>query len=257
MESKSILITGAASGIGLETARLFGNKGWHVGIFDINELGLKTLADELGPERCFSQIMDVTDPESVRRGIDGFADTTGGTLDILLNNAGIAKFGLYEHLDLKTQHDIVEVNLKGCLNCTHHALEYLKQTEGSRIINMSSASSIHGAPDLSVYSATKHALSALTEALNIEFEKHGIWVCDIKPPFVATPMTDVEEEIHSIEVLGIHMGPEKVAATVWKAAHREKVHWLIGASTGLALLCWSLPFARRFVVRKLTMPKDP
>jgi short-subunit dehydrogenase len=255
MTKKSILITGAASGIGRETALFFAKKDWFIGIFDIDEAGLKTLESEIGTSNCFSGIMDVADQESVKKGIDDFTATTGGTLNVLLNNAGIVKFGLYEDVDLKIHHQIVDINLKGCLNCIYHGLKYLKQTPGSRIINMSSASSIYGLSDLSVYSATKHALSAMTEALNIELQKYDIFVCDIKPPYVRTPLLEVSEEVFSIKVMGIFMGPKWVAKTIWKAAHRKKIHWLIGATIPLAFLFWLLPFIRRFTVKTLTMSK--
>lgn len=254
MTKKTILITGAASGIGRETALLFANKGWYAGIFDVNEAGLKSLEKEIGNSNCFMGIMDVADPESVKNGIDAFAGKTGGKLDVLLNNAGIIKFGLYENVALQDHLKIVDVNFKGCLNCIYYSLKYLKGTPGSRIINMSSASSIYGVPDLSVYSATKHALSAMTEALNIEFEKYGIFVCDIKPPYVKTPLLETPEEVYSIKKMGVFMGPEKVARAVWKAAHGKKVHWNISTTGLLNFLVWLFPFATRFIVKTLTMP---
>jgi short-subunit dehydrogenase len=255
MNKKSILITGAASGIGRETAVFFSKNNWYVGIFDIDEKGLKTLESEIGPSNCYSGIMDVTDPESVKKGIEAFASKTGGALNVLLNNAGIVKFGMFEKVDLAIHHKIVEVNFKACLSCIYYSLKHLKATPGSRIINMSSASSIYGLPDLAVYSATKHALSAMTEALNLELEKYGIYVCDIKPPFVNTPLLQVPEDVFSINKMGINMEADKVAKTVWKASHKNKLHWKIGATVPLAFLFWLFPFIRRFVVKTLALPK--
>jgi short-subunit dehydrogenase len=139
------------------------------------------------------------------------------------------------------------------LNCIYYSLNYLKQTPGARIISLSSASSIYGIPDLSVYSATKHALSAMTEALNIELDRYGIFVCDIKPPYVRTPLLDVPEDVFSIKVMGVFMGPRYVAKKIWSAAHRNKLHWKIGVVPGLYFLFWLLPFARRFIVKMLTL----
>ncbi len=255
INKKAILITGAASGIGRKTALLFAKNGWYVGIFDVNESGLKSLETQIGKENCFAAVMDVTVPESVENGFDAFAEKTGGKLDVLLNNAGIIKFGLFEDVDLEIHQRIVDINFKGCLNCAYYALKYLKQAPGSRIINMSSASSIYGLSDLSVYSATKHALSAMTEALNIELEKYGVFVCDIKPPYVNTPLLAVKEDVFSIKKMGINMEPGKVADTVWKAAHRDKLHWKIGATAPLAFLFWLMPFTQRFIVKMLTMPQ--
>lgn len=254
MTKKSILITGAASGIGRETALLFAKNNWIVGLFDVNEAGLDSLESEIRSDHCFSMIMDTTDPDSVQKGIDAFAEKTGGTLDVLLNNAGILKFGLFEQVSLADHHRIVDVNFKGCLNCIHGSIRYLKKTPGARIINMSSASSIYGIPDLSVYSATKHALSAMTEALNIEFERHGIFVCDIRPPFVKTPLLNSPKEVCSTKRMGVHLGPESVARAVWKAAHNNKLHWNISSTWALNLFLHVMPFAGRFVVKMLTMP---
>ncbi len=250
---KSVLVTGAASGIGRETALLFAKNGWYVGAFDVNEAGLKNLEAEIGAADCYAGIMDVSDPESVKEGIDAFTGKTGGRLHILINNAGIIKFAPFEEADLSVSHKVVDVNLKGCLNCIYYALKYLKQTPGARIINLSSASAIYGVPELAVYSATKHALSAVTEALDIEFERHGINVCDIQPPYVNTPMLDNTENVYSIKKLGVRVQPAQVARAVWQAAHKNKLHWLLGSGKLLKFLCWILPFGKRSVVKMLTM----
>lgn len=258
MNKKSILITGAASGIGRETALFFARQDWFVGAFDVDEAGLKTLESEIGKENCFSGIMDVADPDSVQKGVDAFAGQTGGKLNVLLNNAGILKFGLFENVGLKDHHQIVDVNIKGCLSCIYYCLTYLKKTTGARIINMSSISSLYGAPELSVYASTKHALSAMTEALDIELEAYGIVVCDIKPPYVKTPMLEGGENSKSLKILRVIGGQtnaRKIAKTVWKAAHKNKLHWKIGFTRLMAFHCWFLPFTVRFAVNFLAMPK--
>ncbi|MFP3981040.1 MAG: SDR family oxidoreductase [Desulfobacterales bacterium] len=256
MDQKCILITGAASGIGRETALLFAEKGWYVGAFDINEAGLKTLEVEIGQSNCYIGHMDVTDPESVKSGIEAFAQKTGGKLDILVNNAGILKFGRFEDVDLATSHKMVDINLKGCLSCIYYGLKYLGKTPGARIINLSSASAIYGIPELAVYSATKHALSAMTEALAIELSGHGIRVSDIQPPYVQTPMLAGSEQVYSIRKLGVKIQPAHVARTIWKAAHKNKLHWPMGSAKLLNLLCWLFPFGKKMIVRMLTMGAD-
>jgi short-subunit dehydrogenase len=177
---------------------------------------------------------------------------------VLLNNAGILKFGLYESVDLSDHLKIVDVNFKGCLNCIFHSLPYLKKADDARIINMSSLSSVYGIPELSVYSSTKSALSAMTEALNIELEPYGIIVCDIKPPFVRTPMlkgAENKKSMKTVKLLGGHIHTAKVAKTIWKAAHGNKLHWNIGLSNLMVFQFWLLPFSKRFSVKLLTMPK--
>jgi len=92
------------------------------------------------------------------------------------------------------------------------------------------------------------------EGLNIELERYGIHVCDIKPPYVNTPLLDSPEEIFSIKKMGVNLQPRTIAETIWKASHRNKLHWHVGATHMLAFFFWLLPFARRFIVKKLTMP---
>ena len=255
---KCIFITGAASGIGLETARLFARNGWYVGLFDVNETGLKSLQAEIGQDNCFPLAMDVADVASVQRAVDSFAERTGGKMDVLFNNAGTLKFGRFENVSIYDCHQIVDVNLKGVLSYIHCSLDCLKKTPGARIITMASTSAIYGVPDLAVYSATKHAVCAVTEALDLELERYGIRISDVLAPYVNTPMVmDAENKPFSVEKMGVKLEASTVAKTVWKAAHGRRLHWKIGASTyALMALFWIVPFIRRSVVKMLTIPSD-
>lgn len=257
-DKKAIFITGAASGIGRETALLFARKGWFVGLFDVNEDGLRLVATEIGDaEHCHAQHMNVADPQSVREAVEAFAERTRGLMHVLFNNAGIIRFGHFDTVPIADHHRVVDVNLHGVLNCTHYALQYLKKTPEARIINMTSISAVYGVPDISVYSATKHALCALTEAWDIEFEKHDVTVSDILAPFVRTPLLDVPESVYSLEKMGVNVEPATVAEAVWKAAHSKKLHWKIGIPTHLlSALFRIVPFVRRYVVKTLTLPPE-
>jgi NAD(P)-dependent dehydrogenase (short-subunit alcohol dehydrogenase family) len=257
MNPKSILITGAASGIGRAAALLFAKNGWFTGLFDVNGDALAALEAEIGPSRCVSGIMDVADPGSVKAGVDAFTARTGGTMDVLLNNAGILKFGLFEKTSLAEHHRIVSVNLNGCLSLIHLSLPSLKKTPGARIINLSSISSLHGVPELAVYSATKSALSAMTEALDIELEPYGIRVCDIRPPYVETPMLKDGNNVKSMrmmKLIGGRIKTDTVTNVIWKAAHGNRLHWNIGLTKLMLFQFWSLPFSKRFSLKLLTMP---
>jgi len=117
-----IFITGAASGIGRATALLFADKGWYVGLFDVNGKGVESLSREIGPSNCCYKAMDVSNTQSVRKGIEYFSKNTGGRLDLLFNNAGIVRMGPLEDIDIKEQFRIIDVNLKGMLNCIHEGL---------------------------------------------------------------------------------------------------------------------------------------
>jgi len=239
---KNIFITGAASGIGRQTALLFAKRDWFVGIFDLNENGLASLQSEVGANNCCMKIMDVTDPTSVRQSMQAFAEQTGGRLDVLFNNAGIAPMGRNEEIPLEDQHQTVDVNFKGILNCIHAGLPYLKSTPDSRIVSMCSASAIYGIPELAVYSATKHAVKALTEALDIELAKYKITVSDILVPYVRTPLiTDAATKAFSVQRMGVRVEAAQVAETVWKAAHGRRLHWRMTANLKLMIgLLWEI-----------------
>jgi NADP-dependent 3-hydroxy acid dehydrogenase YdfG len=251
---KSIFITGAGLGIGRETARFFVSKGWFVGLFDIIEENISSLAAEIGEENCFCQVMDVTDIDSVRAAVESFGSATGGTMDVLFNNAGILNMGPHYKIPLDSQKKIVDVNINGILNCINAGFDLLSRTPSSRIVNMSSASSLYGAPELAVYSATKFAVSGITEALNIEFEPHDIIVSDILALYVKTPMIeDAKVQAKSVGVLGIRTMPEDVAKVVWKAANGRKVHWHVGLFLKILVFAtWAFPFTNRRVTKLLS-----
>lgn len=222
------MITGAASGIGKATAVLFAARGWFVGLYDINDALLKEVSGSIGEQGCCAKRLDVTNVDSVKSAIRHFTSHTGGKLDVLFNCAGILQIGPYDSLTLEKHHQTIDVNFKGIVNCAYEALPSLISTEDARMISMASASSLSGTPDLASYSATKFAVRGLTEALNIEWEQYDIHVCDIMPLYVDTPMVRENPSPKSMRRLGVRLTPEKVAAVVWKAANRKKIHWTVG-----------------------------
>lgn len=253
MDNKTIFITGAGSGIGREVAKRFADKGWFVGLYDINEQSVKALAEGFGEERCCYGRMDVTKREEVERSLEAFAEVTGGRLDVLYNCAGILRIGHFERVSIQAHIAHINVNLAGLVRVTYAAFPLLAGTSGARVINMSSASADYGTPDFASYSASKFGVRGLTEALNLEWRRHGIHVCDIMPPFVRTPLLkDAPEDLTSIQRLGVRLTPQNVARTVHRAAvGRRKVHWPVGWQyIPLYYLSTVLPtWTRRLVMR--------
>jgi len=247
----SIFITGAASGIGKATAIYFHNKGWFVGLADRDQDGLKRLQEELGQQRCCPLVMDVTKVETIETAFETFKESGGGTLDILFNCAGILYMGKHESISLEEQQRIINVNVTGVLNCIHAALPFLKATPGARIISMSSASAVYGIPQLAVYSASKHAIRGLTEALNIEFAEFDVHVSDIMVPYVNTPMLNkAEHKAASIKKIGVGISSEQVADAVWHAGLGKRVHWRVSVSMYMfSFVNWAFPFARRSLIK--------
>lgn len=249
MTRPAIFITGAAAGIGRATAELFASRGWFVGLYDVDEQGVQALATQIGVQQCSAGRLDTTDAAAFEQALADFFKAAGSRLDVLFNNAGIAAVDAFENIPLQRHHRVVDVNLKGVINGFYSALPFLKQTPGARVISMCSASAIYGAPDFAVYSATKFAVRGLTEALNVEWQHHGILVMDVMPLFVATPMvSQFETRPKSLNLLGTHLTPQDIAAKIWRAATISRfcapVHWLPGVQTWLTWLLQKLLPAR-------------
>ena len=155
---KSIFITGAASGMGRETARLFREKGWFIGGYDVNADGLRALEKELGADNCVVRRLDVTDKADYEKALAEFGAATGGKMDILYNNAGIGVGGFFDEQPFEDILRVVRVNFIGVLNGIHSAIGLLKATPGSLCFTTSSSSATYGMPGIAVYSATKHAV---------------------------------------------------------------------------------------------------
>lgn len=251
---ESIFITGAGAGIGRETALLFASRGWFVGAADRDEEALVSLQEELGEDHCSIHVMDVVDERSVREGLADFAARTDGRLRLLHNNAGILKVGRFEEINMTTHRAIVEINVIGLMNVLHAAFPYLKATPDAQVINMSSASAAFGIPDFASYSASKHAVRAMTEALSIEWEPHDIQVGDLMPPFVNTGMVRSNAGKSALfGNMGINLGPEEVAAAVWAQARHPRLHRPLSAQFSMLWpLTRSAPSALvRAVIRRL------
>jgi NAD(P)-dependent dehydrogenase (short-subunit alcohol dehydrogenase family) len=241
---KSIFITGAASGMGRATAKLFASKGWFVGATDVNPDGLKTLEQEIGADNCFTRRLDVTDKRDFDAAIAEFGSETEGKLDLMYNNAGIGESGWFEDVPYSAALKVVQINFIGVLNGVYAALPLLKNTKDALLFTTSSSSATYGMPRIAVYSATKHAVKGLTEALSLEFARHGIRVADVLPGLIDTailvntpnrspdqPEARTREAIvQNASKTGMFrlMPAESVAECVWAAYQNpKKLHWYV------------------------------
>ncbi len=250
---KSIFITGAASGMGRAAAKLFADAGWFVGGFDVNEAGLGTLADELGHNQCMTGVLDVRDMAAFEAAVQAFGEKTGGTMDVMFNNAGIGETGKFEDVPYDRAMNVVDINLRGVINGVYASLPLLKNTPDALLFNNSSSSATYGMPGLAVYSATKHGVKGLTEALSIEFAEYDVRVADSLPGLINTPLL-LNTPNHSAE--GDEAGnmtkelleasapkkgafrlvePVEVAQAVWDAYHTDKkrLHWYVPKGIGM------------------------
>ena len=144
-------------------------EGWFVGLSDVNETALGAALEAVGPANGMTLALDVRDREQWAAAMQAFGEATGGRCDVLMNNAGIARYGWFETITPEEADLEVDINIKGFINGAYAGLELLKATKGSSLINVSSCAGLYGPPRLAVYGATKFAVRGLSEALDAEF----------------------------------------------------------------------------------------
>ena len=237
--TKAVFITGAAAGIGRTTALAFAAKGFLVGAYDIDEVGLKTLVDEIDDlgGKSITGHLDVTDSDEMSRRVGEFAKAAGDRLDVMINNAGILLAGAFEDIDVDAHHKEIDINTKGVVNGLHAAFPYLRSTSGSVVVNLASASAIYGQAEIANYSATKFFVRGITEALDIEWARYGIRVIAIWPAYVQTAMTD-DISTGTTQSLGIRLTAQNVADTIaaavepsWLRRTAHQVHFPVGSQS--------------------------
>lgn len=190
LKGKIALITGASSGIGAATALKLAAQGAKVGLAARRTAKLQALVGQIEAAggQALAIEMDVTDAASVQKGVDQLVAHYGG-IDILFNNAGLMPISDIESLKVDEWHRMVDVNIKGVLNSTAAALPHLKRRGAGHIINTSSIAGRKVFAGLSVYCATKHAITAFSEGLRLEVApKHKIRVTCIQPGAVDTEL---------------------------------------------------------------------
>ena len=191
-KGKTVLITGAASGIGLESTVAFLQNGAKVCMADRNGELVSKKADELrkiyGNDKAAAFTCDITDPESVKAMAESI-ENSGGDIDILINNAGMAhqKYSINEKAE--DWNKVINLNLTAQFFVAQTVTNtfFLPKKQG-KIINMSSLGGILGIPTSVAYSASKGGLIQVTKSLACEWARFGITVNGVCPGFVDTPL---------------------------------------------------------------------
>lgn len=187
---KTALITGASRGIGYETAKLFAKNGYNVAInYNKNKELATALLNELLEAECSAMVVqaDVSSKEQVDSMINS-VHKQFGEIDVLVNNAGIAKQRLFTDISVQEWDYMFDVNVKGMFLCCQAVLPAMIRNKSGKIINISSIWGITGASCEVLYSATKAAIIGLTKALAKELGPSGIQVNCVAPGVIDTDM---------------------------------------------------------------------
>jgi NAD(P)-dependent dehydrogenase (short-subunit alcohol dehydrogenase family) len=181
-----VVVTGAGSGIGQATARLFARRGARVHVADIDGDSASATADEL-PD-AVAHTVDCSDPEAVESFAERvFADGRG--VDVLHNNAGIGHAGDIEQTTMEDWQRVIGVNLLGvAYGIQAFVPRLLGQGRPATIVNTASAAGLFAVPQMAPYCASKFGVVGLTEALDAELSDRGIRVCAVCPGIIDTPI---------------------------------------------------------------------
>ncbi len=227
-ENKVVIVTGASSGIGEAVAREFAANGSKVMLAARSEEKLAAIVNEIRDKKLEASYIrtDVTREEDCRNLVEKTVEKYG-TVNILINNAGLSMRASFDEVDLKVLHRLMNINFWGTVYCTKYALPYLVASRGS-LVGVSSVAGFHGLPGRTGYSASKFAIHGFLETIRIENLKKGLHVMVIAPGFTAS-----EIRKHALTANGSEQGtsprkeeklksPEYVAKWVLKGIRKKK-----------------------------------
>ncbi len=181
---KTVVVTGGASGIGLDVARRSQRDGWQVVLLDHDKQATSTRAAQLG---CDHVVADVTEPDELTT---SFTEITGryGHIDALVNSAGMTRTAASAELAIADWKRVVDVNLSGTFYSCRAAVEHMRP--GSAIVNLTSIASVRALPGRAAYTATKFGVVGLTRVLAVEWAALQIRVNAVGPAWTRTPLFD-------------------------------------------------------------------
>lgn len=182
---KLAVITGAGNGIGAVLASRAAEAGYRVALWDINDVAVKQTAENIGSRASWS-VVDVTSEESVAQ---GFA-ALDAVPDLVVNNAGLVRFGPLSTLSLADWEAVVRVNLTGTFLVARQAAALMAEHGGGAIINLASVNGVSAAPNAGAYTSSKAAVIRLSEQMALEWAVHGIRVNTVAPGLILAGMSD-------------------------------------------------------------------
>ena len=197
LKDKAVIVTGAATGIGLALSQELAWNGARVALVDIRPVGLRqALALLGGPDYSrSSHVLDISDAGAVQDFAEHYLRENGAP-DVLVNNAGIASGCRFNEMSAEVFNRVMSVNFNGAVNMCRSFLPALEQQAGAQLVNVASIGAFSSAPGYSAYCASKYALRGLTEALQQEYMNSNLHVMLVNPGGIRTGL-----EINSVEIL--------------------------------------------------------
>lgn len=192
LQNKTAIITGASSGLGAASARALSEKGVRIVAAALDQQGLDAIVSELKGKggEAVGRVSDVTNPEDMKA-LAQFAQDSFGSVDILINNAGLMLFSNWVDLATDDWEKMINVNIKGYLHGIAAVLPFMLKQKSGQILNMDSVAGHQVGPAAGIYSATKFFVQAITESMRKELGvQHGIRVNTVSPGVINTGWAD-------------------------------------------------------------------
>ena len=220
LQGKTALITGGAQGIGKSIALSMAKEGAGIGIADVNLEIAQQTAEEVKAlgVKSIALKLDVSNQKSVTEAFNAFK-TEFGSLDILINNAGITRDAILLRMKEEDWDAVLNINLKGSFLCSKEAVKIMAKQRSGNIVSISSVVAFMGNPGQVNYSSSKAGLIGLTKTIAREYASRGIRANAVAPGFIQTAMTDslsdeVKNEMHKAIPLGGFGTPGDIANAV-------------------------------------------
>ncbi len=264
LKDKVVIITGASSGIGLECAKVFAKEGAKVVLGARSTGKLESVVDELrqeGKEAVWVKA-DVSNENDCRNLISA-AINNFGTVDVLINNAGISMRATLEKAELSVIKQVMDINFWGTVCCTKFALPYILKNKGV-IVGVSSVAGYRGLPGRTGYSASKFAMQGFLEALRTEVFKRGVHIMLIAPGYTASNIRNKalnnEGKVQAESPLNENklMSPHEVAKHMLKGIEQRKrtiILTLLGKAS-VFVNKWFPAFMDNMVYKKMSKEKN-
>lgn len=263
-QNRVVLITGGSSGIGLATARLFGELGAHVWLIARDHARLDDALGQVrescacADQRCGAISTNVADPEDVARAVAEVTATVG-LPDIVVNSAGIVHPGYFGELDLTVFRETMEINYFGTLHTIKALVPGMIRRGSGHIVNICSAAGFLPVFGYSAYGASKYAVRGLSDVLRVELKPHGVRVSVVYPPDTDTPQLAYEDTLKPPETRafngGVVLSPDQVARTIVNGIRRNHYTIIPGIETSAVyrlvglLRDWQYPILDALVYR--------